>query len=125
MSRIRIERSQRRLRLAAGALLALFVLLALLVVPWPGDDRPATNAPESAAVAATPAPAAAPAPTPRLAPPPPAMTKSAPRLPERASPFVAGLDGEPDRYTLREGGVSAFVDERGIALSLMDSERSR
>jgi len=119
MSRIHVRRSKRWSRL-------LGVAAAVLIAAWWSALRgaatsaaePAPPAPTPQARSVPPAPGAAPQAAPASRP-----GKRQARNAAWAPFFVESLDPH-SRYALRDGAVSAFLDERGIALSLADGERA-
>ncbi|HYV47668.1 MAG TPA: SBBP repeat-containing protein, partial [Myxococcaceae bacterium] len=114
MSRMRIQRFKRWSGLLAAV---LFGALVFALWSWRRGAAPPGDQPSPAAsAAALPSRARAPA-----SPPAPARAEKqqAARAAAPAAPFVESLDPRA-RFTLRSGAVSAFLDERGFALSLLD-----
>ncbi|HVE82945.1 MAG TPA: SBBP repeat-containing protein, partial [Myxococcales bacterium] len=118
MSRSRIQRFQRRPRLAAGLLLLIAFLLA---VAW-WRSRPALDALPPPASSGAPPASANVVSSPTLAAPPPVFAPGKAPLRDdhpRVPAFIAGLD-DRSRFVLRDGRVNVHVDEGGLALALME-----
>src|SRR5437868_6268227 len=119
MSRIHVQRSKRWSRLLAAA-------AVVLIAAWWSARR---DAPPTAAAERAPPPASGPQASARATPAPGAVvqahrSRTRPDQDAAGAPyFVESLDRH-SRYALRDGAVSAFLDEHGIALSLVDGERA-